>query len=180
MKKINFGTIGIVAILLSVSAIGCNGKSSSNENNEAKVESNEVEVKTEQEVQSDASPLIDGYMNIKDALVNDNPSEVQEEAKDLLEESEIKQYKQIESALTKLSNTSDLAEQRKYFAELSQQLYQALQGDLKADETLYLNHCPMAMGDNGANWLSTTEKISNPYMGQKMPGCGSVKETIKN
>lgn len=173
MKKINFGTMVIAAIFLSVSAFACNGKSSGNE-------SSETEVETTKEVQSEASPLIEGYMDIKDALVNDKPLEVQEEAKDLLDESDIKQHKEVESVLVNLSNTSDLAEQRKYFAELSQQLYQALQGNLKADETLYWNHCPMAMGGDGANWLSTTEKISNPYMGQKMPGCGSVQETIKN
>jgi hypothetical protein len=45
-------------------------------------------------------------------------------------------------------------------------------------ETMYWNHCPMAMGGDGANWLSINEKISNPYMGQKMPGCGSVQETL--
>jgi hypothetical protein len=52
----------------------------------------------------------------------------------------------------------------------------AKSGDMS--ETMYWNHCPMAMGGDGANWLSINEKISNPYMGQKMPGCGSVQETL--
>jgi hypothetical protein len=37
----------------------------------------------------------------------------------------------------------------------------------------------MAMEGKGANWLSLSENISNPYMGETMPGCGLVKETLK-
>ena len=48
------------------------------------------------------------------------------------------------------------------------------------DVPIYWNNCPMALNGQGANWLSMNEKIRNPYMGQKMPGCGSVQETITN
>jgi hypothetical protein len=28
-------------------------------------------------------------------------------------------------------------------------------------------------------WLSETKEIKNPYLGQKMPDCGTVEEEIK-
>jgi len=31
---------------------------------------------------------------------------------------------------------------------------------------------------NGANWLSESKEISNPYLGQSMPTCGTVKEEL--
>ena len=39
---------------------------------------------------------------------------------------------------------------------------------------VYLEYCPMAK----ASWLSSEKEISNPYLGNKMLKCGSVKETI--
>ncbi len=37
----------------------------------------------------------------------------------------------------------------------------------------------MANDGKGAIWLSEVKEIKNPYLGSKMPDCGSVKETIK-
>ena len=36
----------------------------------------------------------------------------------------------------------------------------------------------MAGNDKGAYWLSKESKIKNPYFGDEMLTCGSVKETI--
>jgi Cu(I)/Ag(I) efflux system membrane fusion protein len=44
--------------------------------------------------------------------------------------------------------------------------------------TLFIDHCPMAQ-DSGADWLSATEQIANPYFGSKMFRCGSVKERLR-
>ncbi len=33
-------------------------------------------------------------------------------------------------------------------------------------------NCPMV----GSDWVQTTSKISNPYLGKKMPTCGSIKD----
>ena len=43
---------------------------------------------------------------------------------------------------------------------------------------LYLEYCPMANGNTGGYWLSNEKEIRNPYFGDKMLKCGSVKETI--
>jgi len=45
--------------------------------------------------------------------------------------------------------------------------------------TLYHDHCPMYDNNKGAMWLSETREIRNPYFGDKMMTCGSVKEMFK-
>ncbi len=36
----------------------------------------------------------------------------------------------------------------------------------------YVVHCPMAKKD----WVQTSDKISNPYLGKEMLGCGEIKK----
>jgi Cu(I)/Ag(I) efflux system membrane fusion protein len=43
---------------------------------------------------------------------------------------------------------------------------------------LFVAHCPMAMNDNGADWLQTSEEIRNPYFGASMLMCGEIKEQL--
>ena len=52
--------------------------------------------------------------------------------------------------------------------------------------TMYYQNCPMAFGeDKGANWISSTKEIINPYMGKNHPEykgsmlhCGEVKDSL--
>ena len=46
------------------------------------------------------------------------------------------------------------------------------------DKKLYQDFCPMYNNNKGAQWLSTTEEIKNPYFGSKMMGCGKVQKEI--
>ncbi|MBS1925917.1 MAG: DUF3347 domain-containing protein [Bacteroidetes bacterium] len=51
---------------------------------------------------------------------------------------------------------------------------------------LYLQHCPMAFNDTeGADWLSSSDEIINPYLGKKHPKykagmlhCGEIKDSV--
>ena len=45
-------------------------------------------------------------------------------------------------------------------------------------ETAYVQFCPMANSDKGANWLSKENKVVNPYFGASMLKCGEVKDSI--
>jgi hypothetical protein len=123
------------------------------------------------------------YMDIKNALVNDNYEQVKQAASQFqksLADSKLneEQHSQLKNNAAQLADAQDIEAQRKAFAQLSQQLYQAVKASDVTDRTLYWQHCPMAMGGEGANWLSYEEQVRNPFMGQKMPGCGTVKETI--
>ena len=41
-------------------------------------------------------------------------------------------------------------------------------------KTLHVAYCPMAK----ASWLQDSKQIANPYMGQRMPACGTIKESL--
>jgi len=42
----------------------------------------------------------------------------------------------------------------------------------------YVVHCPMAFGNTGADWLSATPTVLNPYFGDAMLTCGEVTDTL--
>lgn len=116
------------------------------------------------------------YILLKEALVASKTEEAQKAA-GKLEASlgDVNGGEKAKAAVTKLSSSSTLEEQREAFKGLSREmLYLVKAGELSKGE-VYLEHCPMAK----ASWLSTSQEIRNPYYGDKMLKCGSVKETIK-
>jgi ABC-type oligopeptide transport system substrate-binding subunit len=124
------------------------------------------------------------YIDIRNSLVNDDSGQAKQAASDMqssLENSELSQEQrnQLKESVSQLAEAQDIKAQRGAFAQLSQQLYQVVQNTDLNDKSLYWQNCAMAMGGQGANWLSYEEQVQNPYMGQRMPGCGSVEETIK-
>ncbi|MBA4167053.1 MAG: DUF3347 domain-containing protein, partial [Chitinophagaceae bacterium] len=75
-------------------------------------------------------------------------------------------------------NAGKLGHQREHFEMLSKDVYDLVKA-FGAGQTLYQDFCPMYNDEKGASWLSETKEIQNPYMGQKMTTCGSVKEELK-
>ena len=67
-----------------------------------------------------------------------------------------------------LSNAQSLAAARVVFKKLSNQAGQLAKGETG----YYVAHCPMA----GSDWVQTTTKINNPYLGKQMADCGSIKD----
>lgn len=129
------------------------------------------------------SRLVQEYMDVKNAMVNDDYEQVKRAASGMqnsLDDGELSQQERndLKNSINQLATAQDIKAQRQAFNQLSQQLYQLVQTNDKIDQTLYWQHCPMAMGGQGANWLSEEKQVRNPYMGQRMPGCGSVEETI--
>ena len=45
--------------------------------------------------------------------------------------------------------------------------------------TIYIQYCPMADNNKGADWLSLNKAIKNPYFGDKMLHCGSVIKVVE-
>ena len=133
----------------------------------------------------EAPVYLQEYMDIKNALVSDNYEQAKQAAADFrnaLDGADTKlseaQKADLKQSASKLAQAKDIATLREQFSALSRQLYQLVQANDLTNQTLYWQHCPMAMNGKGANWLSMEEKVKNPYMGQKMPGCGSVQETL--
>lgn len=138
--------------------------------------------------------VFNNYIRLKDALVNDDSENVINEAKGTLnnitkvemkllkdENAHIKWMsfeKEIKSSVASISKTLDIKKQRNYFKNFSTHLTSAIE-TFGINEKVYSQFCPMANDDKGAYWLSKEEKVLNPYFGDAMLKCGSVKQVIE-
>jgi hypothetical protein len=136
--------------------------------------------------------IIAHYLHIKNALANDNESEAASGAKMLSETlakvdksfltpEQKKIYDDNEEDLKEHAehiSKSKLDHQREHFSMMSEDIY-SLAKAFGGGQALYHDHCPMANDGKGAMWLSEVKEIRNPYMGSKMPACGSVEEKIQ-
>lgn len=91
----------------------------------------------------------------------------------------MEQLNAIESHGSAIINSKDIEDQRNQFDFLSQAMIKSIKAFGTSDKTYYVQYCPMAKGNQGADWLSTEEQIRNPYFGDKMMKCGSVKLELK-
>ena len=81
---------------------------------------------------------------------------------------------QLEAMAT--GSTSEAA--REAFVTLSENMILVGNQMKEMDKKLYVQHCPMADNNKGANWLSLEKEIRNPYYGNAMLTCGSVVSVI--
>ena len=135
--------------------------------------------------------LVANYLDLKNALVGDDKdgaakaggtmvmafnsfdtnsfnSDQQNELKDIIEDAK-EHAEHIEK--------SPIDHQREHFDVLSKDMIDliAITG---TEEKLYQDFCPMYNNNKGAQWLSATKEIKNPYYGSKMMTCGSVQKEI--
>jgi len=85
----------------------------------------------------------------------------------------------VAAAAAKITASADLEVQRSVYAQLSNDFIALIKQTGMESGALYVAFCPMAMNDKGAAWLSPENEIRNPYFGEQMLTCGSVKETIQ-
>lgn len=137
--------------------------------------------------------LTQSYLALKDALVATDPTQAINSAKEML-----KKLAQIDESLetndaqrywTEQRNAlqtygqqilalENVEAQRKQFDFISQALINAIKVFGIPNDTFYVQHCPMAFDNVGADWISDVEEIRNPYFGDQMLTCGLVQETI--
>lgn len=72
-------------------------------------------------------------------------------------------------------NASDIAHQREHMALLSKDMSDLVTA-FGSENKLYQAHCPMYNEGKGAIWLSAGKDIRNPYYGEEMLTCGSIKK----
>lgn len=138
--------------------------------------------------------ITEHYLHVKNALADDNGTEAANGAKalvasmDKLDQSAFtadqkKVYGDVAGDMKEMAehistNANKIDHQREHFVMLSDDVSELVK-TFGATQTLYVDHCPMANDNKGANWISEIEEIKNPYMGKKMPKCGKVQEVIK-
>ena len=141
--------------------------------------------------------VIDGYLEIKNSLVEDDATGASDSAgptlaalaqvdMDLLHSDAqhtawMQVAKPIKTGLEGIRAAKEIERQRALFAALGNQLLHAVKSlgvDLGKERNLYVEFCPMALDNAGAFWLSEQKEILNPYFSQAMLSCGEVKETL--
>jgi hypothetical protein len=136
-----------------------------------------------------AEAILSDYLNLKNALVNDDGKEAAQAGSKLivsLKAFDRKTYKGMQQMelIEIIEDATEHAEhivkspidhQREHFKTLSKDVTDLLAITGTAN-TLYEQFCPMY--DKGSAWLSTSKEVKNPYYGSKMLKCGSVKKQI--
>lgn len=148
-----------------------------------------------QETKAAIRKLFGIYFALKDALVKGDSAAAARQARALktaFEKTEMSLFsgpahdhwmnhsRTAAESLKKLADTKDVDEARRHFKPLSGQMVALAKAfGPFGGETIYVQHCPMADDNAGADWLSLDREIRNPYFGNKMLKCGSVTETIQ-
>ncbi|WP_018622757.1 DUF3347 domain-containing protein [Spirosoma luteum] len=129
------------------------------------------------------APALTAYYGVKDALVATDAAKAKTEATTLAsalakvdaEKLSTTDKKALTTAKTNamaISKTTDVDMQRKQFDDLSTSMITLVKATKPAKT--YVQYCPMV----DASWLSNTKEVRNPYYGDKMLKCGSVKEEL--
>ncbi|MEB0248547.1 MULTISPECIES: DUF3347 domain-containing protein [unclassified Mucilaginibacter] len=138
--------------------------------------------------------ILDNYLQLKNALAADNSEDAATAGKAIaagfakfdqsaLTITQKKSFADIQGDAKEMAehigeSAGKLPHQREHFEMLSQDMVDLVKL-FGAGQPLYVDHCPMYNNNKGADWLSETKAIKNPYLGTKMPTCGSVKEELK-
>jgi len=136
-------------------------------------------------------PIVKSYLALKNALVADNDQRASNAGKQLLTvlknidiksipSEKQKEYKEIadnakENAEHIGDNAGKIEHQREHLASLSKDVSDLITL-FGSSQKLYQDHCPMFNDGKGAVWISETKAIKNPYYGNQMLSCGSVKK----
>ncbi len=161
--------------------------------------------KHSEEFNKSVASAMGAYFEIKNAFVDGDTTKVKEACKnfiglaDAIKLDELKKDTTsiFETAQTNLNDVkmnaesllkqTDITEMRKDFSMVSEMMYPFFKVINYEGVNMYWQNCPMAFGDDkGANWISNTQEIINPYLGKNHPEfkgtmlhCGSIKDTIK-
>ena len=136
----------------------------------------------ESKQQNQLSQLLNSYYDIKNALVAGNAVTASLKAQNFVKATNGIDYKIIPEGninallkdATPISESKDIKEQRLHFSNLSGNMYTIAKSVKLSDQPVYYDYCPMKK----SYWLSNDKAIKNPYYGNAMLTCGSIKETL--
>jgi hypothetical protein len=135
------------------------------------------------------SPLLNLYLDIKDALVSSDAATATAKAAEFakavnavdvnsLTADEQAAFKPLQQKLSVdadlIAKAGDLAGQRAAFKAFSDHVYALSKAVKLSDEPVYQQYCPMKK----SYWLSKDAAIKNPYYGKQMLTCGKVSDTL--
>ncbi|WP_026707614.1 DUF3347 domain-containing protein [Flavobacterium frigidarium] len=137
--------------------------------------------------------ILDKYINLKNKLAADDSKaaaaagmELERAIKgaksDVIEKELQNQYTTITKAAIEettiiATNSGKIADQRKQFAALSQNMTYLIQM-FDTDKKLYQDYCPMYNHGKNGYWISEVKDIKNPYYGAEMLTCGGISKEL--
>lgn len=192
--------IGIAVIAIAATACNnSNDASSANKKNDS-LQGSTTSTETTSSNNADANvngamkEMIGQYLQMKNALANDNGKDAAAAGKTFVESmgkmdktsltgEKLKKWNDVSDDAKEMAehigeNAGKIDHQREHFDMLSADVYD-LAKTFGAGQTLYKVFCPMYNDKKGAIWLSETKEIKNPYLGKKMSTCGEVQEEMK-
>lgn len=143
--------------------------------------------------QQQLGKVVQAYLTLEQALVNDDQTAAGKSAPALLTAIDavpmellkgdahmfwMEKMKAMKVHASNIADSNDLEAQRKQFGFLSMALIDAVKAFGNEGGQLYLIHCPMAFNNQGADWLSAKREVRNPYFGDAMLTCGVVKDSL--
>ncbi|MDC6351306.1 DUF3347 domain-containing protein [Zeaxanthinibacter sp. PT1] len=168
-------------LLISLTIFSCK-----EEKKEKEITVEESEIDTQGEMTTDmaetsfksglSGDVFHHYLEVKSALFDADEKAVSVAAANMargLKEG----HPEIGKLAADISRAKDIDTQRLLFSEFTHELEPLIYDNLQNGQ-IYKQYCPMAFDNKGAYWLSDSKEIRNPYFGEKMANCGSVKETI--
>ncbi len=179
--------------LISLNIIACS-------NDDAKAPLVEPQKALGQSLNSDSfnisfNALLNSYYELKDAFIKEDMDvinnssnllstfastlKIDELKADSLIINTAKHYTQnLQDEISGLLKETDLENKRKSFQIITNDVYDLVR-TVKYDRAkVYLQHCPMAFKNKGADWLSNSSEIQNPYLPKMMLDCGEVKDSV--
>jgi hypothetical protein len=121
------------------------------------------------EASKELAPCLKAYHQVHDALAKDDLAAAKKAATELAEKATPAKCVSTAKHAGELAQSTSLESAREHFKPISEECIKMAEGV----DGQYVFTCPMAK----AEWLQTDSKqVSNPYMGKKMPTCGSLKK----
>jgi hypothetical protein len=165
--------------------MACGGSSSTKKTNDTTASHDHVameqnEVQTNPVLKNDKlNAVYQHYIHLTTALTNDDVAEARIAANAIeAGAKDVDGASAIVSSAAKISSQSDIEAQRETYAVLSNDFISLIKNEGMKSGELYVDFCPMAFNDKGANWISNQKEIVNPYFGKKMLKCGEIKDTL--
>jgi hypothetical protein len=143
------------------------------------------------------SELIAAYIGLKDALVASDTAkasaaalklavasdslkinEIQGDTGNVIKPTAVIYSSTITTSAKGLAGESSIAEMRKEFEMIADNLWQLTRVVRYDGQKLFWHHCPMAFDNRGAYWISNERQIRNPYFGDAMLECGKVADSL--
>ncbi len=165
---------------------------SNNQMNMLQVNESEQTFESDPEFKEQLQVVFSVYLQVKDALIESDVKTAARKAENLqmaINEVDMKLVKDeahmewmkdlsiLQKSTEGIQNETDLEKARMMLSPLSDQLFHTLK-KYQVEVDGYRQYCPMAMDNQGAFWLSDSDKVLNPYFGDAMLTCGNVEEHL--